>query len=341
MKVVIPVGDLHIGGGCKLLVETAHALQNYGHDVELVMPQTGSVKYELACQLKRAPSLSKENIPGGDIVLPNFYSTFQPAYEAWAEQCIRFSMGFEPYWVPDQSAALWTYQQPVPIISISRWLDRQIFQHVHKRTRVVNPGVDRRFFHPSPEAGEAKKRGEPAVILYIARDPKSGYALKGFDDFAASLNILQQSFRDGFVVHLICPEAPLSLSGIPYRVSSPKSEGEMAELYRSADLFVSSSWFEAFSFPPLEAMACGTPVVTTNSGGVLDYCVHRKNSLICKPRDPHSLAAAMLRVLADQSLQNQMVQGGLETAKRFTKEAFERQMVATLVEIHRQRSRWP
>lgn len=336
MKVVIPVGDLHIGGGCKVLVDIANALMDRGHEAEIVMPQTGTVKYEVRCKLTIIPSLSMEYIPYGDIILPNFYTTVRPAFDAWPNQTVRLSLGFEPYWVPDKVEALRTYQYDIPIISISSWLDDQIFNHVNKRSKVINLGIDPNVFYPETEPKEFD-RNKPKVILYIARDPVD-YQLKGFQDFADAMEIVKKEYPWPFIVHLICPERELSLPGIPYKTFSSQDEKEMAEFYRSADLFVSSSWIEAFSLPPLEAMACGTPVITTNSGGVLDFCSDLENAFITLPKNPHSLASGILSIMFSDILSKKLIAGGLQSARKFTKTKYLQSIIDELETIYQKRA---
>lgn len=336
MKVVIPVGDLHIGGGCKVLVEIANALQDRGHETEIVMPQTGTVKYDVRCKLTLIPKLSKEFIPYGDIILPNFYTTVRPAVEAWPKQTVRLSLGFEPYWVPDKIEALNTYQYDIPIISISHWLDDQIFSHVNKRSEVINLGIDPKVFYPGTEP-KIYDRNKPKVILYIAREPE-GYQLKGFHDFAEAMEIVKKEYPWPFIVHMICPEGELALPGIPYKAFSSQDEKGMAEFYRSADLFVSSSWFEAFSLPPLEAMACGTPVVTTNSGGVLDFCKDLESAFITLPKNPQSLASGILSIMFSETLAKKLIAGGLQSARRFTKTHYLQSIIEALESIYEKRA---
>jgi glycosyltransferase involved in cell wall biosynthesis len=333
MKVVIPVADLHTGGGCKVLAEVANALVRRGHSTEMVIPMSGRVNYDLDCNITRVPTLSKEYIPYGDIILPNFYTTFRPAFEAWPKQCVRFSLGFEPLWVPNRAEALWTYKQGVPIFTISHWLDDQIQRMVNQKSRVINLGIDPDTFFPKQE--EAKNNGKK-VILYIARDPKSGYELKGFNDFVNTMQIVRREYKGDFIVHLICPENTLTIPDIPCRTFKPKDAMEMAELYRSADVFVSTSWFEGFSLPPLESMASGTPVVTTNSGGVMDFCQHHKNAYITRPKDARSIATGIINVLSNPKLAEILVKGGLETARKLTKQNFETTIVKALETIHQE-----
>jgi glycosyltransferase involved in cell wall biosynthesis len=335
MKVVIPVGALHVGGGCKVLVETANALAEKGHDTEIVIPENAEVAYNVHCKLTRVPTLSKEYIPYGDIVLPNFYTTFLPAYEAWPKQCVRFSLGFEPYWVPDKENALWTYTQDVPVISISHWLNKQIYQHTGKNGRVVNLGVDPDIFYPPVKKPRVYKDGRK-VIMYIARNPNSAYKLKGYDDFVQSLNLVKRYYSGKAIVHMVCTEVDLKIPGIPQRNFRPTTSQQMAQLYRSADLFVSTSWFEGFSIPPLEAMACGTPVVTTNSGGILDFCEHLRSAFITKPKDPKSIGKGILTALTHQKLSQRLSREGLKSARQLTKKHFEQNIVQALEEIYQQ-----
>ncbi|UUZ84309.1 hypothetical protein LJK88_11730 [Paenibacillus sp. P26] len=249
MKVVIPVGALHLGGGCKNLADVANGLFARGHDTEVLVPEGAPVVYDIHCRLTRIPSMDRSYIPYGDIVLANFYTTFQACYEAWPRQCVRFSQAYEPHWVPDRDFALWTYAQGVPIVSLSHWLDDQIFHDVGQRSFVLNPGVDPQIFYPSP-APKRLDTGHRKIILYLARDPDSGYELKGFYDFVKCMEIFDKTYSGKYIVYMVCPEKILSLPmGIPCRTFGAISEKEFAELYRAADVFVSSSWIEAYGFP--------------------------------------------------------------------------------------------
>jgi glycosyltransferase involved in cell wall biosynthesis len=332
MKVVIPVGSLETGGGCKVLVDIANALHDKGHDTEIVIRDRAPIVYDIKCKVTRVPELKKENIPYGDIVLPNFYTTFLPAFEAWPEQCVRLCQGFEPYWVPNPDFAIWTYNQNVPIISVSHWLDDQIFNHVGKRGRVVNLGIEPDIFNLG--TSKEPKRERRKIILYIARDPKKGYALKGYNDFYRAMKLINGKYRGKFVVYMMCPETIMSLPGIANRSFVPKNPQEVARLYRLADVFVSSSWFEGFGLPPLEAMACGTPVVTTNSGGILDFCEHGRNAFITPPKNPRSLATGIVKVLKNRSLSNDLINQGLETAKQMNSDLFKQKIVKALENIN-------
>jgi glycosyltransferase involved in cell wall biosynthesis len=94
---------------------------------------------------------------------------------------------------------------------------------------------------------------------------------------------------------------------------------EMAANYRAADALVfPSTGHEAFGLVPLEAMACGTPVVATGAGGSAEFLADGENSLLFPPSDPEALADTLRRLAADGDLRRRVVAGGLATAARLT-----------------------
>ena len=88
-------------------------------------------------------------------------------------------------------------------------------------------------------------------------------------------------------------------------------------LYSECDVVISASWYESFPLPPIEAMACGIPVVTTQYG-IEDYAFDNINALVVPPRDPQSMADAILRLLDDNNLGLRLSEEGIKTAKKFT-----------------------
>lgn len=68
---------------------------------------------------------------------------------------------------------------------------------------------------------------------------------------------------------------------------------------RSADVVLAVPWYEPFGITPLEAMACGRPVVATAVGGLVDSVVDGETGVLVPPRDPAALGAALSDLLAD------------------------------------------
>jgi glycosyltransferase involved in cell wall biosynthesis len=75
---------------------------------------------------------------------------------------------------------------------------------------------------------------------------------------------------------------------------------------------------EAFGCAPLEAMARGIPVVTTNLGGMTEYVQPERNAIVCEPANPKSLARAVTRLIEDPKLHQSMAAAGRATAQKFT-----------------------
>ena len=90
----------------------------------------------------------------------------------------------------------------------------------------------------------------------------------------------------------------------------------LASLYRLASVFVFPSLYEGFGLPPLEAMASGTPVITSNVSSLPE--VVGDAALLIDPYEPESIADAMRRVLTDAALRDQLRARGFQRAREFS-----------------------
>ncbi len=90
----------------------------------------------------------------------------------------------------------------------------------------------------------------------------------------------------------------------------------LAVLYRIAAVFVFPSLYEGFGLPPLEAMASGTPVITSNVSSLPEVCGDA--AFFIDPLQTEAIADAMRRVLTDEALRADLRQRGLERAKHFS-----------------------
>lgn len=93
-------------------------------------------------------------------------------------------------------------------------------------------------------------------------------------------------------------------------------QDELPLWYSAADLFVYPSLYEGFGLPPLEAMACGVPVIVSNSSSLPE--VVGEAGILVDPYDVDALAAAIVRVLRNRVLAEAMREAGLARARQFT-----------------------
>lgn len=94
------------------------------------------------------------------------------------------------------------------------------------------------------------------------------------------------------------------------------SELALAEIYNAVDLFVFPSLYEGFGIPPLEAMACGTPVITSNTSSLPE--VVGDAAIQINPYDVEKFAEEMYEVLTNERLKEEMIRKGLERSKMFS-----------------------
>ena len=192
------------------------------------------------------------------------------------------------------------------------------------RVRVLYPGVDEGF-----------QRVQDAQVL---ADVRQRYRLP--ERFVLSVGTLQprknltrlieahkQVRADADIELVIAGGAGWMYEGIFRRVEELGLQGavhfpgyvgdeDLPALYTLADLFVFPSLYEGFGLPALEAMACGTPVVTSDVSSLPE--VVGDAALMVDPHDVDALAEAMRRVLGEPSLRSAMIRRGLVRAQSFT-----------------------
>jgi glycosyltransferase involved in cell wall biosynthesis len=110
--------------------------------------------------------------------------------------------------------------------------------------------------------------------------------------------------------------------------------------YDGAKIFVFPSLYEGFGLPPLEAMAHGTPVLTSNTSSLPE--VVGNAAVLVNPENVFEIMRALHRVLVDQTLREKLKQRGYEQAQKFSWDASARQILSVYEEVagqRRQRSR--
>lgn len=108
------------------------------------------------------------------------------------------------------------------------------------------------------------------------------------------------------------------------------AEEDLPALYSGAKAFVFPSLYEGFGLPPLEAMACGTPVVSSNTSSMSE--VIGKAGILISPKDERVWAKNILKVLRDKGLAQTLSQMGIRQAKKFSWEQTARKTIAVYAE---------
>jgi len=174
-----------------------------------------------------------------------------------------------------------------------------------RRVSVVPCGVDQRLFtdRVAPEHREpgrhrlvaacrlVERKGIGDVLHALAAVPGAELHVAG-GPAASELSLDPEARRLRALAAELGVEDRLVLRGRVGRAAMPA-------LLRSADAVICAPWYEPFGIVPLEAMACGVPVVATAVGGHLDSVVDGVTGLHVPPRDPAALAAALRSLLAD------------------------------------------
>lgn len=175
------------------------------------------------------------------------------------------------------------------------------------KVTIIHSGLDEAFFANgvSPNTSEA--------LLFIG-DP---IPRKGWREFLEAWEGLRAT-HPGLEFVLVCrsppddelPEGGTCLAGL--------SDEEVADQYRRAAVYVCASHAEGWGLPALEAMASGTPVVTTLHGGCEAYADDGVNCLTAPVADSVALHGAIERILSDSALRERLIRGGRDTAERYS-----------------------
>lgn len=222
--------------------------------------------------------------------------------ERWRSQCYNCPLKSEypKSLVLDRSR--WNYQQKmmiftkVPkltIVTPSKWLAALVRNSFLKEypVAVINNGIDLNVFHPISSDFRKRYMLENQFIILGVANPWS--ERKGYQyilDFAKRLRPDETIVLVGVSAEQI-KHLPEGIIGIP----KTNNAVELAEIYSSADLFINPTLEDNFPTTNIEALACGTPVITFDSGGSPE-CIDEKSGFVIKKFDLEGLLNAIKTV---------------------------------------------
>ncbi len=215
------------------------------------------------------------------------------------------------------------------IITVSEASKRDILQYFRippEKIEVIYNGIDERFWTPPPEEEMDRVRQR-----YQLTDPFILYAgnIKPHKNLVRLIAAFDRLHREGFdtLKLLIIGDEISKYATLRRAVHRHKlhkhvrflgfvSDHTLAALYRLAAVFVFPSLYEGFGLPPLEAMASGTPVVTSNVSSMPE--VAGDAALLVDPCDEEAIAGGVRRALTDETLRADLRARGLARAREFS-----------------------
>ncbi len=170
--------------------------------------------------------------------------------------------------------------------------------------------------------GTDRRLAKPFLLFVGTIEPRKNISgiIKAFDEiksdpFHRELRLIIAGKR-GWLCDTIFRDAAAAKWSSDIIFWGEASHKELRVLYNLAEGFVYPSFFEGFGFPPLEAQACGTPVITSNRSSLPE--IVGKSALLVDPWKITEIAHAMNMVLRDESLKHELIARGAENVKRFT-----------------------
>lgn len=201
-----------------------------------------------------------------------------------------------------------TAKKATKIICASNFVKNTILQKYACKSTVINPGVDPSVYKPNPNV-----KREENLILYVARR-KNMYRMKGLYFLIDAVNMLPD-----VRLRVVGERDDSNNKNIEF--VGVKQGKDLVEEMQKASVVVLPSLapMESFGMVLIEAMACQTPVIGTDAGGIPEVIREGIDGLLVPPKDSNALAVAISKIMADKELATRMGQcGEAKVREKFT-----------------------
>jgi len=286
-----------ICGGNRRWIEISNFWTKWGHDVYVFTPGVETCDW-IPTNFTRKTFKELGKCGMFDVGLFNLETMYSIMHRLPAKTYVNYILHYAPLY-KDAVEGRISYQRGYHQVANSGWTADFIELETGKRPVVVNGGLN----HDNFKKWDVPR--EYSVLCYGSQRNWKG--TKTIERACEILGIVPQTY-DG--------------KGI--------LQEAMGREYSKADCFVSGSWVEGWCQPCIEAMACGTPLVTTSAGGNEDFCRDEYNCLMVKPHDAEQMANAIKRIREDKDLRDRLVENGLKTAKEYSWEKTAKKLLKTI-----------
>ncbi|PDW03956.1 glycosyltransferase family 4 protein [Candidatus Viridilinea mediisalina] len=239
----------------------------------------------------------------------------------------------------------WSLRAARHVIAISQTTKADLVHHYRAdpaRISVVYHGVQDHFTptehgqHLAPQLRQRYHLAQRPYLLYVGTIQPRKNLVRLLEAFAQALPHLEEppllvlAGREGWLSSAIV--ARTRALGLEHHVRFPGyiPDADLPALLRGALAFVFPSLYEGFGMPVLEAMACGTPVLTANGSALRE--VADTAALLVDPTNTDAIAAGLLRLISDAHLREALRERGLARAAMFTWERCAQLTLAVLLE---------
>ena len=287
-------------GGVKVIFEHVNRLHDRGHNVSIIARQqwTSNDWFGLKVPIRYG---GIDNIPACDIAVATFYTTIPAVMKSQARVKIHLSQGYEGLY-QDSETVKKHYQMADNTICVSKWLQSVIADKTGKSATYIQNGLDPYVYSFKTHKINITR---PRVLVVGEQ-----LQIKNTRTVLSALSKLKDKVD---VVRMFSSKDPLYES----HKMPDMTQQEIASVYDSCDILISASkQVEGFGLPPLEAMASGCIVITTDNGGNKEYIKPGHNCLLIDGSE-ESIVSAVQKLLNNPSLTNELPLVGLETAKQY------------------------
>lgn len=201
-----------------------------------------------------------------------------------------------------------TAKKAARIICVSHFVGETLLKKHAAKITIISPGVNTSLYKPEPTIKRADNR-----VLFIARYKKM-YRMKGLYHLIEAINLL-----DGIKLRVVGEEDENTNPNVEF-VGVKHGDALVQEVQQASVLVLPSlAHMESFGMVLIEAMACQTPVIGTQIGGIPEVIRDNIDGFIVPPADSKALALAISKIIADKDLATRMGQAGAaKVAEQFT-----------------------